>query len=75
MIITYKFEENKNPCYECSERKVGCHCNCEKYKEWKNKYNDKKQQISSYINPNHCRYFKQKCVCDYNNKKSKKRYR
>lgn len=25
----------KNPCYQCSERRVGCHANCERHAEWR----------------------------------------
>lgn len=25
----------KVPCYRCSEREVGCHSKCEKYRSWK----------------------------------------
>lgn len=25
----------KTPCYECKDRKVGCHSICEKYKKYK----------------------------------------
>ena len=24
----------ENSCYGCTKRKVGCHSNCEDYKEW-----------------------------------------
>lgn len=26
---------NKNPCWKCNERCVGCHGSCERYGEWK----------------------------------------
>ena len=26
-----------NPCYNCTERRVGCHSKCDKYKEFKEK--------------------------------------
>ena len=26
-----------NPCYKCEDREVGCHSNCEKYKEFAKK--------------------------------------
>ena len=29
----------KNPCYKCKDRNVGCHSNCEKYQKWKKKSN------------------------------------
>ena len=25
----------KSPCYKCEFRTVGCHSNCDKYKDWK----------------------------------------
>lgn len=24
----------KGPCYECKERRIGCHSKCSKYNEW-----------------------------------------
>ena len=32
----------ENSCYGCTEREIGCHATCEKYK----KFTDKLQQIS-----------------------------
>ena len=29
---------NSNPCYQCTERKMGCHTDCEKYLSWKDEY-------------------------------------
>ena len=28
----------KCPCKGCTERTVGCHANCEKYKKWRTDY-------------------------------------
>lgn len=30
----------KSPCYKCEDRKIGCHGFCEKYKEYRKKYDD-----------------------------------
>lgn len=35
----------KNPCYTCGERTVGCHVACEKYKSWSNDVKSKKDVI------------------------------
>lgn len=42
---------NYAPCKGCTERVVGCHSNCEKYKEFKDyvakiRKNEKKEHIS-----------------------------
>lgn len=29
---------NKNPCWKCSDRCVGCHCSCAAYKTWREGY-------------------------------------
>ena len=28
------------PCYDCPERKPGCHGNCDRYKAWRTKADD-----------------------------------
>lgn len=38
---------NKNSCKDCNERKVGCHSNCEKYKEFYKKNEEKKAIIQN----------------------------
>lgn len=38
-----------NPCRDCSDRHLGCHANCIKYNEWKNrlnKYNDHVREVN-----------------------------
>ena len=40
-----------NPCYKCTERKVGCHTKCDKYKEFKEKLSelrDKERVFRTY---------------------------
>lgn len=34
-----------SPCYKCNDREIGCHSSCEKYKEWREQYYDKKAEI------------------------------
>ena len=29
-----------SPCYGCEERKLGCHNRCDKYKEYRTKYDE-----------------------------------
>jgi len=29
---------NKNPCFKCGDRCVGCHSSCERYGEWRKAY-------------------------------------
>ncbi len=32
----------KNPCKDCTERHVGCHGTCERYKDWKTAHDAEK---------------------------------
>ena len=32
-----------NTCFGCTNRKVGCHSHCEKYKKWKEEYTRKQE--------------------------------
>lgn len=64
---------NKSPCYECEKRKLGCHSNCDKYKEWSNYQYYAKKQGNLQINPRGCTYFKGK-VTKYGVFKSKKKF-
>lgn len=32
-------------CYQCRERKAGCHSTCERYKEWKAKHDERQASI------------------------------
>ena len=45
-----------NGCYGCTERKVGCHAKCEKYKKWKEEY-DKREQLKKAGNNKYHDYF------------------
>lgn len=67
--------KNQPPCYQCLDREIGCHSNCEKYNDWRNELRDKKHKIGEQINPKHCHYFKQKYSGMYAHKNSKKKYR
>lgn len=33
-----------NPCYACTERRVGCHSECEKYIGWRARYDTEKKK-------------------------------
>lgn len=33
-----------NPCKDCQDRKVGCHGNCQPYKEWHEAYTNFKKE-------------------------------
>lgn len=37
--------ENNGCCYECKDRKVGCHGTCEKYKTWRKEF-EKQRDIA-----------------------------
>lgn len=32
--MNWKLDKN-NPCHGCKKRHVGCHANCEEYRDWK----------------------------------------
>ena len=34
-----------NSCKGCTDRKVGCHAECERYKQWKKEYNEQAKII------------------------------
>lgn len=36
-----------NGCYDCKERHLGCHSNCEKYLKWKKEYQTRMKQVKS----------------------------
>lgn len=40
------------PCFNCDERKIGCHSTCERYKEWciKNEQIKEKNRLQSKLN-------------------------
>lgn len=43
----------KSPCYGCTERKVGCHSNCDTYLDFQQKVkeqNAKRDMINAYRN-------------------------
>ena len=46
--------KDKPPCMGCSDRQIGCHASCEKYKAWKqysDEYNEteRQQKQSEYM--------------------------
>lgn len=36
-----------SPCYGCTNRCVGCQCECSLYKNWKTEFNKKKERLRS----------------------------
>ena len=38
-------------CYQCEERKLGCHSTCERYIQDKAVYEDKKRAYEASVNP------------------------
>ena len=47
-IMELFMHNSKSPCYGCKERKPSCHDNCQKYIEWKNAYQKKKDAAYIY---------------------------
>ena len=37
-------EDNGNPCYNCKNRRTGCHSVCLEYINWKQEWEEKKQK-------------------------------
>lgn len=35
---------NENPCKDCTARHVGCHGDCDRYKEWKAAHDQQKEE-------------------------------
>lgn len=53
-MVINKISNASNPCFQCPNRVVGCHANCERYSNFKNKvqnYNHKviKARRSEYL--------------------------
>ena len=44
-------KEEKSPCKDCLERKESCWGKCEKYKEWKIKFEEVNQLKKEYLEP------------------------
>lgn len=47
---------NKNPCWKCGNRCVGCHGSCERYGEWRKEYEsnadavrESKARVTDYL--------------------------
>ncbi len=36
----------ENPCKHCDDREVGCHAGCDKYLNWRNEYQEAKQELN-----------------------------
>ena len=39
------YGRTKSPCFECDNRTVGCHANCEQYAEFQNVHNNEVEEI------------------------------
>ncbi len=38
---------DKSPCFECEERKVGCHAECVRYLEWRKKKDEQNEAVKA----------------------------
>lgn len=38
----------KAPCKDCMKREIGCHSNCDKYKNWKSKQKSRDEEEVEY---------------------------
>lgn len=48
MMFRYRTLPNESaPCYQCSDRHLGCHTTCEQYKEYNKKLLQKKSKLMS----------------------------
>ena len=36
--------DRRNPCNECTEREVGCHGKCARYKQWRKELDEKNER-------------------------------
>lgn len=55
MKLTLNHCKTVCPCKSCKKRYVGCHSNCEKYKEWANKCEkEKEKEYVRYIALDNC---------------------
>lgn len=54
----------KNRCFECEDRRVGCHANCERYAEWREWLRERKakeraaREIKHYEMERSARFFR-----------------
>ena len=44
-------ETMKSPCIGCEKRHIGCHTDCEGYKEWKKRYAEYKEWLKKQRRP------------------------
>lgn len=49
---------SNNPCKDCTQREIGCHANCNLYKQYKDEYEREKARISECRN-------KERLIKDY----------
>lgn len=47
-MIIGKRERDKTPCGNCNERKLGCHSNCDRYKNYVECRKNLKDKIHAY---------------------------
>ena len=59
----------KAPCKNCTDRVVGCHSTCEKYKDWKKKDKERKQKI--FESKMKSRYYRSTATTKVHQKKRK----
>lgn len=44
-VVRVQRTRDNVPCHRCEERHPGCHAECEKYKAYKERHNEQKEQI------------------------------
>lgn len=52
----------KTPCKACEKRCLGCHANCEEYKQFRKDIEEQKKQEKTEYHPNYHRYYKKRPV-------------
>jgi hypothetical protein len=54
----------KTPCKACEKRCLGCHANCEDYKQFRKDIEEQKKQekLNKEYQPNYHKYYKKKPV-------------
>lgn len=55
-----KYYPTKNPCKGCTRRTVGCHTNCEDYKEWVNNGVEVPPKVTYYKTGNNAAVIRRK---------------
>lgn len=62
-----------NPCYQCTDRDPYCHCNCQKYKDWKELHEAEKAEMAKRENHSGWTYAQKKAYWAHKRRDSYKR--